>query len=146
MGDLAARYMSYRKKPEPGLSANEAKALERLQAEAQAHGVTLHSKGYGGLPPSMVLGLMRRDEWRCKRCGTDQDLTVHHKGGAVTSRWISRIGHRNQPNALAVVCHPCHDAIHDEARAEGVDSSQVLAEADQGTEHDHGQPLANPKT
>lgn len=146
MGDLAARYMQHRKKPEPQLSDNEAKALKRLQSEAAAQGATLHSKGYGGIPPSMVLGLMRRDEWRCKRCGTQEDLSVHHKGGVVSSKWISRIGHRNQPNALAVICHSCHDDIHDKAREEGIDSSQVLAEADVGGEHDHGQPVAHPKT
>lgn len=146
MGDLAARYMSYRKKPEESLSANEAKALERLQLEAEAHGATLHSKGHGGLPPSMVLGVMRRDQWRCKRCGQSSDLSVHHKGGVVSSRYISRLGHKNVPSALAVICHACHDAIHDKAREEGIDSSQVLAEGDVGTRHDHGQPLAHPKT
>lgn len=130
MGELAARFMQYRKKPQPKLSPTEAKALERLQAEAEVQGATLHSKGQGGLPPSMVLGIMRRDQWRCKRCGGQEDLSIHHKGGVVSSAYISRMGHRNTPNALAVICNPCHDAIHDQARAEGIDSSQVTPEGD----------------
>lgn len=142
MGDLAARFMQYKRKPEPKLPPSEAKALEKLRQEAAAHGATLHSKGQGGLAPSMVLGVMRRDEWRCKRCGRQEDLSVHHKGGVVSSAYISRMGHRNTPNALAVICHPCHDAIHDKARAEGIDSSQVMAEGDVGTEHDSGLPVA----
>lgn len=146
MGELAARYMAHNRKPEPDLSPNEAKALQKLQAEAAAHGATLHSKGHGGLPPSMVLGLMRRDEWRCKRCGGQDDLAVHHKAGAVTSKYISRMGHKNVPAALAVVCHSCHDAIHDQARAEGVDASQVMPEGDIGTDRDKGLPVAQPET
>lgn len=145
MGHAAKTYMSGRKDDrakQDELPPAEAKALERLRDEAAAKGVTLATGGKGGLPPSLVLGVMRRDGYRCHRCGGRKDLSLHHKAGVVASRWLSRLGHANKPEAIVTVCMACHDAIHDKARAEGIDSSQVLPEGDIGTKHDHGQPVA----
>jgi len=136
MGEAAKTYMTARNErkddraKQDELPAPEAKALERLRDEAAAKGATLATGGKGGLPPSLVLGVMRRDEYRCKRCGERKSLSLHHKGGIVASKWLSKKGHKLDPNNIATICSNCHDAIHNAAREEGIDSSQVTPEGD----------------
>ena len=113
-----------------GLNQNEQKALKAMQREAKAASATLARDGKGGLPPSLVLGVMRRDKYQCKRCGTNQNLIVHHKGGIVRSKWLSEMGHKNTPQNIVTVCEECEDEQHEQARKDGVDSSQVTPEGD----------------
>jgi len=128
------------------LNAEERKALAKLKFEAKKRGATLHNGGEGGLPPSLVWHILRRDKFECKACGTNKDLTLHHKGGIVGSKWLSKQGHKTTPENLVVLCNSCHSKMHEEAREEGVDSSQVLPEGDKGDpRRDHGQPDAQPK-
>jgi 5-methylcytosine-specific restriction endonuclease McrA len=98
------------------MAPRERAVLKLLNAEAREVGATLLTGGRGGLPPSLVLGVFRRDKYRCKRCGTQQDLTVHHKGGLdnPVSAWLADKGKRNDFNNLVVACAKCHQAIHDE--------------------------------
>lgn len=134
MSELTHRWMKSTEKPEkkkekedgPG----EQRAYKKLLAEAEEHGATLANEGKGGLPSSLVLGVFRRDEYRCKRCGLRENLSLHHKGGIVKSKWLSKKGHSNDPNNIAVICDKCHDDIHEEAREDGDDSSQVKPEGD----------------
>lgn len=133
MGELAKRFVQTRRKPEreeDDLSPNEQRALDKLRSEAEAKGATLATDGKGGLPPSLVLGVMRRDKFTCKKCGKKKDIAVHHKGGVVKSKWLDRKGHSNDPNNIVTICESCHDDIHEEAREEGVDSSQVTPTGD----------------
>jgi hypothetical protein len=132
------------RRPRAPLSAEERLALRRLRSEAQNNGARLRTAGRGGLSPSLVLSVMRRDDYTCKVHGDHGEgdfggLELHHKGGVVESEWLSKRGHKNVPNNLVTVCRKAHDEIHNRARAKGVDSSQVVAEADVGTRHDHGQ-------
>lgn len=127
------------------LSKEERLALHKLRHEAHKKGAVLKDYGRGGLSPSLVLTVFRRDEFKCKKHGDRGEgehggLTVHHIGGVVESEWLSKKGHKNQPSNLVVVCEKGHDEIHEKARDDGTDSSQVLAEADAGTRHDKGQP------
>lgn len=125
MGERAARYMSYRRKPEKPESAGEAKALDRLQAEAIEAEATLHSEGRGGLPSSVVLGVLRRDGYQCKKCGGKEDLTMHHKADILASDYLRRlkkVSGRTDPKNLVTICQKCHDTIHTEAREKGWDS------------------------
>lgn len=122
MGEQAARYMSFRRKPERPVPAGESKALERIEVEALEHGATLHSQGRGGLPASVVLGILRRDEWHCHKCGSTQDLTIHHKADILASpylRQLHKVAGRTDPKNLVTLCHTCHDQIHQEARELG---------------------------
>lgn len=117
------------------LSAPERRALQLMRRGARQAGSKLSSAGKGGLPPSLVLGVMRRDQYTCKVCGRvgDDDnggIGVHHKGGIVESKWLSQKGHSNDPNNIVTICNRCHDRIHQRARAEGVDSSQVTPAGD----------------
>lgn len=111
-------------------SAEEDGALRKLRSEARAKGTELSHGGKGGLPSSLVLHVMRRDDYRCKTCGGQKDIGVHHKGGIVDSKWLARKGHQNVPNNLVTVCGACHDRLHEDAKARGVDSSQVQPEGD----------------
>jgi len=125
MGDQAARYMSFRRKPERSVPTSEAKALERLQAEAIEHGASLHSKGQGGLPASIVLGILRRDQYRCHKCGGREELTLHHKADVLASDYLRRlhkVAGRTDPKNLVVLCQRCHDQIHENAREEGIEA------------------------
>lgn len=120
--DALLLYMRTRQK-RPG--STEAQSLiDQTRLEAAHHGATLHSAGRGGLPPVLALEVFRRDEWRCKRCGGMSDLALHHKGGIFASTWLRSKGHAMMPNNLVVICGTCHDAIHDEARTQGIDSGQ----------------------
>jgi hypothetical protein len=127
MGEQAARYMSFRRKPEKPMPSSDAKALERIQAEAIEHGATLHSQGRGGLPPSIVLGVFRRDGWHCHKCGGKQDLSIHHKADILASpylRKLHQVAGRTDPKNLATICHRCHDSIHQHAREEGTEAPE----------------------
>ena len=117
------------------LSAEERLALHRLRQEARQVGSLLQNHGRGGLSPSLVRAVFRRDHYTCKVCGEkgspkNGGLTIHHKGGIVESEWLSQKGHKAELNNLVSICGSCHDRIHNEARKEGVDSSQVTPAGD----------------
>lgn len=109
-------------------------ALHRLRQEAHKEGAKLASAGVGGLSPSLVLHVLRRDHYKCVHCGSNgQDkagLSLHHRGGIVASDWLSKMGHKNIPANLEAICTSCHDRLHDRARKDGVDSSQIQPEGD----------------
>lgn len=120
-------------KDEKSLSKEERLALHRLRSEARAASAHLKNRGRGGLSPSLVLKVFRRDEFTCKVHGDKGHaeyggLELHHKGGVVESEWLSKKGHKNEPNNLVVICAKAHDEIHNRARAHGVDSSQIEPE------------------
>jgi len=123
----------------PPLSREERVALHKIRWEAKKAHATLTTAGRGGLSPSLVLHVMRRDEFRCKVCGSDGHdkggLQVHHKGGIVESKWLSNKGHKNSPNNIVTICASCHDRIHDKARKEEVDSSQKEPTGDKESSH-----------
>ena len=132
------------------LSGEERKALRKLRNEAHAAGSVLATGGRGGLHPSLVLGVMRRDKYQCKECrqaGSKDNggLTIHHKSGIVESVWASKKGHKNEPGNLDSLCSSCHDKLHNEAREMGLDSTQVTPIGDKGTHRDKGLPVATPK-
>jgi hypothetical protein len=137
MSKALATYVKTQKdppKPQPKreLNDNEKRALEKMRAEAKEAGATLASDGEGGLSPSLVLGVMRRDGFKCKKCGTNKNIGVHHKGGLENpkSKWLKKKGHDNDPNNLVTICEKtkdgpgCHDDIHVEDRKEGGDESR----------------------
>jgi hypothetical protein len=117
------RYQPREDKPE--LSREERRALHKLRMEAKRAGASLSSAGRGGLSPSLVLTIFRRDKYRCKVCGGDGKesggLQLHHKGNVENpaSRWLAQKGRSNDPNNITTICASCHDNIHDEDRAKG---------------------------
>jgi hypothetical protein len=94
------------------LPESEQKALQKTRDEAAIAGATIRNL-LGGLSPSVALGIFRRDEFRCKRCGTSSDIGLHHKGikSSVNHAWR---GKQNTKPNLVVLCHSCHGAVHDE--------------------------------
>ncbi len=109
--------------PRAGLTPQEIRALRSLRAEALAAGATLAGNGRGGLSPSLALGVMRRDGYRCKVHGDAGDgdnggLLLHHKGGIAVSRWLQVKGHRNEVNNLVTLCARAHRDMHARADAE----------------------------
>lgn len=118
------------------LPLEEQKALAKMQKLAEEAGAVLTFDGVGGLPPSLVLGVIRRDKFTCKIHGDKGEgkyggIQVHHKGGIIESEWLSKKGHSNDPNNIVTLCARAHDELHNRARAEGVDSSQVTPEGDE---------------
>lgn len=119
-----------------GLNANERSALRSIRREAKQAGSWLTTGGEGGGSPSFCLGIFRRDKFTCKKCGQkgtkeNGGLGLHHIGGIVSSARTSRLGHRWVPSNVVSLCHRCHDRAHQEAREEGIDSSQVTPEGDE---------------
>lgn len=123
---------------------SEQGARRAIIRETEQHGATLEKPdAKGGLPASLVLHTFRKAKYRCTRCGKKDKIGPHHIGGVVASPKLSRLGHQNKPGNLTILCAKCHDAVHENARAEGVDSSQVLPKADKGTDRDKGdRPVA----
>jgi len=50
-------------------------------------------------------GILKRDGWRCQRCGSLENLQVHHK------RFRSQSGDDSEEN-LITLCASCHHQIH----------------------------------
>jgi 5-methylcytosine-specific restriction endonuclease McrA len=134
MGDALAKLASAENRRSDrarrdSLNANERAALRSIRREARRAGSYLSSGGKGGLPPSLVLGVLRRDRFQCKVCGelgnkdTNGGIGVHHKGGIPESKWLAHKGHSNDPNNIVSICANCHDNVHEKAREEGIESS-----------------------
>ncbi len=87
------------KKPAIELSADEQKVIDVTNREAKTAGATLSHKNGGGVAPSLALGVFRRDGWKCVRCGSQEDLELHHL--------IKKDVARN----LVTLCAPCHDEV-----------------------------------
>lgn len=85
--------------------------MENTLREAEENGADIRRNGFGGLPASLALGVYRRDSWRCKGCGTSDDLGLHHKGGVKSSRHSWRRKANNLTN-LVVLCQKCHGTVH----------------------------------
>lgn len=140
MSKNLAQYMSEQKRMQPRqerapLSSEERLALHKLRTEARKAGARLATGGRGGISPSLALFCFRRDGYRCqlhgdRGQGENGGLTLHHRGGIVASQLLSKMGHKNIPENLQVICELAHDEVHDAARAEGIDSSQVEPEGD----------------
>jgi 5-methylcytosine-specific restriction endonuclease McrA len=90
---------------ENALPEQEQLALLNIRSEARGNNATLDSDGRGSLPPSLVLGVFRRDRWECSRCETRHSLTIHHK------KLLCKTRHNELCN-LTTVCIECHAAIH----------------------------------
>jgi len=121
MSEALAKVMRAKKGEQREPPQSEQRALENLRQEAKDAGATLANNGEGGLPSSLVLGTMRRDEWKCKKCGRQADLSVHHKGHLENpvSRWLKKKGKSNDENNITTICANCHDDIHNEDRERG---------------------------
>jgi len=126
--------------PKRKLNAEERRALFKIKEGAKKAGSYLASGGEGGLPPSLVLGIFRRDKWRCKTCGqlgTEENggLELDHKYQHITepkarAKGVLALkqGRKNDPSQIASICHACHNKRHEEDRAEhgGEDAQQML--------------------
>lgn len=112
-------------------NAQERRALRTLRREARAAGATLASNGEGGIAPSRVLGVMRRDGFACKVCGRNQNLGLHHKSehledpkAKARSLLLRRQGRVDDPSNLTTICESkagyegCHDRVHRKDREE----------------------------
>jgi 5-methylcytosine-specific restriction endonuclease McrA len=120
LAKLAAMNRPRQEEREP-LAPDQQKALDNMRAEAKAKGATLHNDGEGGLDATLALGVMRRDKYTCKKCGSKQDITLHHKGHLKNpvSRWLKQKGRDNGQGNIVVLCAKCHDQLH--AEDEGKD-------------------------
>lgn len=133
MGEALSKYAAskQRKSDRPrddDLGPEGRAALQKIRTEAKKRGAVLTSGGKGGLDPSLVLGVFRRDKFRCKIHsdrgeGERGGLGVHHKGGLEHpgSKWLEKKGHDNDPNNLVTLCAQAHDEIHQRDRAKGDD-------------------------
>ena len=77
------------------MSAEERDALERIEVEAAEAGAEFRYPAAARLRPSTVLGVLRRDGFRCKACGGQATLTVD--------------GAARNFNGLDTVCAACLD-------------------------------------
>jgi hypothetical protein len=120
MSDVLRRFAATIPRPAP-VDGGEARALDRLRAEASAAGATLAKEGKGGLPSSIALGVFRRDEYRCKKCGGREALELHHKADLKhpPSLRLARMSVGLDPKTIVTCCERCHDRIHSADEAQG---------------------------
>jgi hypothetical protein len=136
MSELSSRMIRGSKlKPDQEVRRQEPEqeqaALRKLRVEAREAGATLATGGKGGLPSSLVLGVMRRDKYRCKVCGGsgrgngEGGLSIHHKSEHLENPKAldrSKLMHKedrvNSPANLVTLCAKCHDKIHEKDREE----------------------------
>ena len=113
MSDALRRFAATLSKTAPA-DGGEGRALERLRAEAAAAGATLAKEGKGGLPSSTALGVFRRDEYRCKKCGGRENLELHHKADLKhpPSLRLARMSVGLDSKTICCVCEKCHNQIH----------------------------------
>jgi hypothetical protein len=135
LAEYAAKRAKVDGKEKPSQTRRDRRDLALMRREARLAGAELKDNGRGGLSPALVLKVMRRDEYRCKIHGDRGEgdnggLSLHHKGGIVASARMSNLGHKDLLRNLVTVCERAHDELHDAARAEGIDSSQVEPEGD----------------
>ena len=106
------------------LAAPERHALRVMRREARKHGATLARAGRGNLAPSRVLGVLRRDGYRCKVHGDRGEddfggLQVHHKSRLENpSERMRKLRYSEDISVLVTVCRKAHDEIHDRDREE----------------------------
>jgi len=96
----------------------EEASLKAQQDEAKVAGATLRNGGFGGLSPSLAHAVMKRDKYKCTRCGDQNQIGVHHSGGIGDSDKAA-LGKRSILENLTTLCHTCHSEIHEEADARG---------------------------
>ena len=120
MSDVLRRFAATIPRPAPA-DGGEARALDRLRAEAAAAGATLAKEGKGGLPSSTALGVFRRDRYQCKKCGGREMLELHHKGDLKhpPSLRLARMSVGLEVRTICCVCEKCHDRIHSADEAQG---------------------------
>ena len=113
MSDALKRFAATIPKPAPA-DGGEGRALERLRGEATAAGATLAKQGKGGLPASTALGVFRRDQYRCKKCGGRENLELHHKADLKhpPSLRLARMSVGLDPKTIVALCASCHDTVH----------------------------------
>lgn len=124
-------------KEEKRRSPEEEKALLILRREAKDAGSDLQTNGEGGVAPSTVLGVMRRDGYRCKACGllgdkdTNGGLSIHHKSehlespkAKARSALLRGQGKKDAASNIVALCADCHDRVHTRDRAEFGDAEQ----------------------
>ena len=137
MGQASVDYAKAKQKPqhEPEkrkLNAQERLALKKMRREAKAAGATLDNNGEGGLAPSLALGVMRRDRFRCvnEDCPTPKkNLSLDHISGHPKEiaadpearhrkdlKLGIKLGHVAKMEALRTICARCHDRCHDRER------------------------------
>ena len=57
---------------------------------------------------------LERDGFKCQRCGTSDDLAVHHMDGSGTGRGGDRRARNDALDNLQTFCRTCHSIVHHE--------------------------------
>jgi hypothetical protein len=87
--------------------------IDQTLREAADAGATLHHEDGGGVDPGLALHVFRRDGWRCRMCGTQEDLELDHiDGHPFATPDIPDMGGEDVAANLVVICHADQDRIH----------------------------------
>jgi len=60
------------------------------------------------------LKLLNSLDWKCAKCGSTEDLTIHHKDRNGINKHKKGERMNNDKSNLEVICRSCHGKIHSE--------------------------------
>lgn len=78
-----------------------ARYLPKTRSTRRHGHTTSYQRQFNAIRPA----ILRRDGYRCRKCGSRNNLHIHH------IKWRSR-GGSNRAENLTTLCKPCHERIH----------------------------------
>lgn len=60
----------------------------------------------------IAIAVYERDGRKCKKCGEENDLTIHHKDRNGYNNLVKGLPANNKLSNLIVLCRKCHGRIH----------------------------------
>lgn len=89
-------------------------SLNHRKTTKQIYGVSVKTIERLGL--KTVLFVYDRAKRKCEQCGTEFDLTIHHKDRNGRNKLDLHLQQNNSYDNLIVLCRSCHGSIHSKQR------------------------------
>ena len=89
---------------------NSGKSLKWLHKQKDVYGLSMRAIQMYGLKTALLV--YDRAKRKCEQCGSEYDLTTHHKDGNGRNNFNKGLPMNNNPENLIVLCRSCHGRLH----------------------------------